>query len=288
MQNIDIMTEDNYRLSAHIFTPSSSPKAGVIINSATAVPQGYYTHFAKNLSEQGFLVITYDYRGIGASRPKKMTRKAYTSSQLSVQAWGEQDCQAVIQWASTEHAALTWHCIGHSVGGQLPGLARSNHRLNSIYAIASQSGYWGHWGWRQKPKLLLAWFGVMPACSKVLGYVPSVFMGHPLPAPIARQWARWCRHPDYIVDENGQPIRQYFHQYTDKMRFIAITDDLEFAPLKAVKALQSFYKNADSDVHTLDPKTRGLKTLGHFGFFREQHRTVLWPDVLEWLNSQSS
>jgi predicted alpha/beta hydrolase len=41
----------------------------VIINSATSVRCRYYSRFASFLFGEGFDVITYDYRGIGESRP---------------------------------------------------------------------------------------------------------------------------------------------------------------------------------------------------------------------------
>ena len=44
----------------------------VIINPATSVHSRYYSHFANYLYANGFDVVTYDYRGIGNSRPNTM------------------------------------------------------------------------------------------------------------------------------------------------------------------------------------------------------------------------
>ncbi|MEC8428943.1 MAG: CocE/NonD family hydrolase, partial [Pseudomonadota bacterium] len=62
-----IITNDGLSLSATIYSPKENAKAGVIINSATAVKQSYYQDFASFLASNGYLVVTYDYRGIGKS-----------------------------------------------------------------------------------------------------------------------------------------------------------------------------------------------------------------------------
>jgi predicted alpha/beta hydrolase len=69
-KQITLTARDGLELAITVFSPQGIPKAGVIINSATAVKQGYYESFASFLAEHGYLVITYDYRGIGASSIK--------------------------------------------------------------------------------------------------------------------------------------------------------------------------------------------------------------------------
>lgn len=134
-QALTINTLDKLKLSATLYRPESEPKAGVIINSATAVKQGYYQHFATYLAEQGYLVITYDYRGIGKSALDNCR-----DSKLTMQAWGERDFSAVIAYVTQTYPQFSWHCIGHSVGGQIIGLAENNHLLKSVYCVSSQSG----------------------------------------------------------------------------------------------------------------------------------------------------
>ena len=261
----------------------SSAKAGIIINSATAVGKGYYKAFAQHLAEHGYLVITYDYRGIEASKSNKQNR-----SKLSMRAWGEQDFNAVINTATQRYPELSWHCIGHSVGGQIVGLAESNRKLTSVYCVAAQNGYWKNWGLPQTPKILLSWYGLIPLFSKTLGYVPGFMLGGTsLPGPIALEWARWCTNPNFISDKQGQPIGTHFSQFDKRMRFLAIKDDLDFAPLKAVKELEKFYSQAEKEVEVVDPKAFGIKEIGHFGFFKRQHKEALWPDAVAWLGQFS-
>ena len=140
----------------------------------------------------------------------------------------------------------------------------------------------------KRPKLLLTWYGIIPFFSLTIGRVPGFLLGgNSLPAPIALEWARWCRNPDYISETNGKPIRKHFEQYSSKMCFVVIEDDLDFAPEKSVKALQKLYVSADHERQTIDPKALGLKNVGHFGFFKRQHKNTLWPSALEWFEQFS-
>jgi len=279
MKKVDFTTQDGFKLHGCLFEGDNS-KAGIIINSATAVDKEYYQAFAEYLCEQGYTIITYDYRGIGESQA---ISKMNNANILSMRAWGEQDFESIIQWALKSHPNLPWHCIGHSVGGQLVGLAPSNTKLVSTYCVSAQNGYWKNWDTFKKPKVFITWYGLIPFFSLTFGRVPAFLLGgNSLPAPIALEWARWCRNPNFITDNQGKPIREYFEQYSSKMCFVVIKDDLDFAPEKSVKALQKLYTSANSKRHMIDPKEFGIKKIGHFGFFKRQHKTTLWPESLKW------
>jgi predicted alpha/beta hydrolase len=283
IKHINICTQDGLTLAATLYLPEQKAKAGVILNSATAVKQGYYKHFARYLAEHDFLVITYDYRGIGDSAINNPRDR-----RLTMQAWGELDLMAIIDWGTIHFPDLSWHCIGHSVGGQILGLAANNHIFKSAYCVSSQSGYWQLWESFAKVKMLLMWYAVIPGLSRLLGKVPGTLLGgEQLPEGIARQWAYWGRHEDYIVDAHGSPIREGFERIFCPMKFLLIEDDLDFAPPKAVKALRQFYCNADSLIEQIKPVEVDGKALGHFGFFKKRYQGSLWNDALQWLRSHS-
>ncbi|WP_445361765.1 alpha/beta fold hydrolase [Microbulbifer sp. EKSA005] len=275
-----IPTNDGVVLGARLFSPSEVPKAGIIINSAMAVKQSYYRDFACFLARNGYLVLTYDYRGIGKSSIENQRDK-----RLTLRAWGESDLAAVIDWCSKRTKSLEWHCICHSVGGQIVGLASNNTRFASVYCVSSQSGYWGHWDARYQPKLLFGWYCAFPLLSNVLGWVPGVLWGgENLPAGIAREWAYWARHKDYVVDQHGRPIREGFERMQCDMKFLLIDDDKDFAPEKAVRALRDFYSNANTDIEIIQTSSIGNTSIGHFGFFRKEFKESLWRNVLGWLD----
>src|ERR1700730_10557067 len=72
-RTVEIPTRDGLRLAASVFEPAGpSADGGVgVINSATGVPRDYYAPFAAFLASRGFVAVTYDYRGIGDSRPRR-------------------------------------------------------------------------------------------------------------------------------------------------------------------------------------------------------------------------
>ncbi|TMP38751.1 alpha/beta hydrolase family protein [Pseudoalteromonas rubra] len=283
-QEITIQTQDGIALSATLYLPDKPITGGVVINSATAVKQTYYQAFATFMAQQGFAVITYDYRGIGKSAIAN-----FRDPRLTMHAWGAFDFAAIIDWTQTHYPELNWHCIGHSVGGQLVGLADNNSNLKSVYCIASQSGYWKHWEAFHKPKIFTLWYAVIPVLSLLLGRVPGRLLGGEcLPERIARQWAYWGRNPHYIVDNAGQPIRDGFERLTCAMKFIQIDDDQAFAPPRAVNALASYYRNASTQIEHIQSSAQHGGRVGHFGFFRRQHAASLWPDVVNWLYQHSA
>jgi len=72
VQDTTIAARDGYALAATVYAPHAAPRGAVLINSATAVPRKIYRGFAMYLAEQGQTVLTYDYRGVGGSRPRSL------------------------------------------------------------------------------------------------------------------------------------------------------------------------------------------------------------------------
>jgi len=285
-ERIVIRAHDGYPLSATIFRQLDvsgqrikSNGRVVMINSATGVPQGYYHNYATFLCEQGFIAITYDYRGIGESKLDNWQGKP-----LSMADWGKQDLDSVIVWAKRVFSDHRLLAISHSVGGQLIGLAMHNNSIEGVLAISSQAGYTGFWSGIEKFKFQLYTHIVIPGVTRVMGDLPGSLLGsEPLPRGVARQWARWCRHPDYMIDRQGKPMREHFDGYNNKLRLYHFTDDQMYAPLKAVEVLGSYYKNADVEVMVRQPVDYEGHSVGHFGFFKRSMPKQAWLETAEWL-----
>ena len=94
----------------------------VIINAATSVRCRYYSRFAEYLHGHGFDVLTYDYRGIGESRPASM--RGFQASWMD---WGQKDFEAVLTYARREFPGQPVDVAAHSIGGFVTGLAPSSH-----------------------------------------------------------------------------------------------------------------------------------------------------------------
>jgi predicted alpha/beta hydrolase len=118
----------------------------------------------------------------------------------------------------------------------------------------------------------------------LVGYFPSSLLGQgeDLPAGVAMEWARWCRHPQYaagVLDAPG------YTGFRADIRSYWVTDDA-YAPRPAAEALLGLYPSAHSELVEVSPADAGVRRIGHFGFFREQLRDPLWRDAADWLTSR--
>ena len=277
-----IAAKDGYQLTASGFEDLEvTPSCLVIINSAVGVLRTYYQPFAKFLANKGMVVISYDYRGVGDSLNGPVDQfKGYMHQ------WGEQDLAGVIDWVKQHYPDLPIKCVGHSVGAQMVGMADNNHHIDTLVAIAGQNGYWKNWQGKEKLKIVLCMFLLIPVISRILGYFPGkILNGCDLPGNVAREWAYWCRNKHFIVDQKGQPKRQYFNRYNGKAIFYSFYDDIQFAPRLAVDALSSLYPAAQKTSKHIEAGEVGERAIGHFGFFRSSFRKTLWVQILTLLKT---
>lgn len=252
-------------------TPAANEHgAAVVVAGATGVKRSFYAAFAKHLAADGFDVVTFDYRGVGGSRPQGLKGFHATMRQ-----WGELDLDAVLAWTRATLRPRRLLLVGHSVGGQLMGFAPEAKHVEAALFVGSQSGYWGHWPIWQRPVMAGLWFGFIPGLSPLFGYFPSSAfgLGEDLPRGVAQQWARWGRHRDYLLRE-GAEIRNRFAALRLPILAHSIEGDV-YAPEAAVDALLAMYAGAER-------RHRHLKGPGHFTYFRPQW-SALWDDVVDWL-----
>ncbi len=273
-----VVARDGRALAATRYPAVGDGDRVVIITGATGVKRGYYDRYARFLASHGIEVLTYDYRGIGDSVAGSIRAEACDMRQ-----WGEIDVASMIDEAARRHPGKRLFAVGHSAGGQMFGLADNNDRVDGMFGVSAQSGYWKHWAGLPRWRLALLWHVLMPGTASALSYFPSrrIGFGEDLPGGVARQWARWCRHPDYLVDRDGRPLREHFQRYRGRIRACVVTDDW-MAPRAAVEALAGFFDAAQVEIVSLAPADVGARALGHFGYFREAGRPA-WQESLAWL-----
>jgi len=244
------------------------------------VKRRYYDRFARYLADDGFAVITYDYRGVGDSAHTPI-RKV----DASMRQWGELDQPAVLDYARRSEPNVPLMVIGHSVGGQLFGLLRNPPPVDRVLMVAAQHNYYGLWRMRERIVLWALWTLVMPVASRTLGYFPGsrVALGEDLPRGVALEWARWCRSPGALVEAVGGDARERFEHYNGPILALSFDDDYRFAPPQAVDALLALYTNARSSHRHLTAASLGLSRVGHFGFFRDPARERGWAIARDWL-----
>jgi predicted alpha/beta hydrolase len=281
IETVRIPARDGRALAATRYSATMPGDKVVIVNSATGVKRGLYHRYARFLADNGLEVLTYDYRGIGDS-----AEGGIRAQRCTMREWGEIDVASVIDYAAARYPGRRLFAVGHSAGGQMFGLADNNARVEGLFAVSAQSGYWKHWRGAPRWRLALLWHLLMPGMVSLFSYFPSkrIGLGENLPGDVAREWARWCRHPDYLVDREGRPLRQHFEAYRGRIRACVIGDDW-MAPQAAVEALMGFYRSAEVELKTLQPADAGAKALGHFGYFREIGKP-LWGESLAWFREQ--
>lgn len=264
---------DGYRLGATLF---EGGERAVLVMPATGVPQSYYAKFAAYLAGRGFTVLTFDYRGIGRSLHGHVRGVA-----ARMRDWALLDAAAAFDSLRGKEIYI----VGHSFGGQAIGLLPGPERIARALVVGAQSGYWRHW-----PALGRAWVWpvthfALPALSRLHGYFPGsrLGFGEDLPKGVAIEWASWCRHPRYLVGALGAEER--YARLRAPLRAYAISDD-RFAPARAVAALLELYPNAKGEMRRVDPRGLGVRSIGHFGFFREAFRDSLWREAADWLEDE--
>ncbi|MFC7332590.1 alpha/beta fold hydrolase [Rhodocista pekingensis] len=258
------------------------PLAPVIVAGATAVPRGYYGRFARFLAGRGHPVTTFDYRGVGGSRPRSLR-----GFDARMQEWGRLDLEAVLARVAAEHPDTPPLLVGHSVGGQILPLAPSADRLAAVLLVASQSGAARHWRGLDRLRLAAFWYAAVPLLTRLHGYLPGYAMGSaPLPAGIAREWARWGRHPDYILGYHPE-LRQRFRDLAMPLRLYSFPDDF-YAPRAAAAELLSWYGGTHREHRFVTPAEAGAGAIGHFGFFRDTFAPTLWAEAADWLEARQA
>jgi predicted alpha/beta hydrolase len=164
------------------------------------------------------------------------------------------------------------------------GIVPGNERYVAAMTVGAQSGYWRHWSGAGKAGMWVFAHVLLPGVTKVLGYFPSRLFGQgeDLPQGVAIEWAKWCRHPGYVV--GAMHAKDAYARFAAPIRAYSIADDT-YAPPRAVEAFLDFYPSATRRLMPVQPEALGKEPIGHFGFFRERFRDTLWREAADWLAS---
>ncbi|MDC6363627.1 MULTISPECIES: alpha/beta fold hydrolase [Flavobacteriaceae] len=269
------MTDDHFQIIATLWETSGIPKGYVQINPGTGIPQHFYRHFAKYLAQRGYIVITFDYRGIGLSKPKTLKRFVAT-----IIHWGI-DIDAVLDWGIKNYPSLKKTVVGHSMGGQLIGILKNAHKIDNALLIASGTGYW-----KDMPKspmkyfMPLLWHVYMPLSTLIYGYANAKLIGRGenLPKGVALQWRRWCLSANYWEIDFGKTINQdTFNDLSGNIKSYVFSDD-KITSKKSAEKLLKYFTKAEKSVALLNPVDFGLERTGHLGFF-SRNSQPLWEYV---------
>jgi predicted alpha/beta hydrolase len=263
---------DGQSIAARFFAPAGESKGAVLIAGAMGVAQDYYAAFARWLRAQGHLAATFDYRGIGYSRPPRL--RGFRADVLD---WARLDCSAVIDAVNARAPGKPLVWIGHSLGGQILAFVPNRERIAKIVTVACGSGYWRDTTTRLKRRALIMWFVVVPLGTVLFGYFPGkrLRLIGDLPRGVIRQWRRWCLNSSYAAGAEGEWARAAYGSVTTPLVSLSFTDD-EFMSARSIDSLNALYRSAPQTLRRIAPAEAGVPRIGHFGFFRESFDSTLW------------
>ncbi|MBY0443701.1 MAG: alpha/beta hydrolase [Burkholderiales bacterium] len=265
-----LITGRGSEITATFSYPQGIAKAAVLIVPAMGVSQSYYAPLASWLAEQGFLVASFDYTGMGLSQQGDLRQL-----KVDILDWAKFDCDAMLNVMTQADRPLYW--LGHSLGGQLLGLVPQPERITKAITIASGSGYWLENTLSLRWKVWWLWFVLVPVLLPICGYFPGKRLrkvGN-LPHGVMQQWRRWCLNPDYMIGAEGDAVKKQFAEFTQDITALSFTDD-ELMSASNTRSLQSFYRNAPQSAKRFSPQDLGVKQIGHFGFFKPRFVDSLW------------
>ncbi|KNZ32689.1 MAG: alpha/beta hydrolase [Methylibium sp. NZG] len=253
-------------------------KGSVVIGGAMGVKQAFYAPFAHWLAGQGYRVFSFDYRGMGDSRPAAHGR-SLRGFDADLFQWAA-DFDAVIGHALQAAPGVPLYVVGHSLGAQLPGMLAHRDRIDGLVSVAAGSGYWRDNAPSLKRVALYFWYVLVPPVTALFGYFPGKRLRKvgDLPRGVMLQWRRWCLNPRYHVGAEGAAVRQQFEAVRFPMVALSITDD-ELMTERGTQVLVDCYANAPRRIERVAPADASARRIGHFGLFRDQFQSTLWARV---------
>ena len=85
----------------------------------------------------GFVVITYDYRGVALSKPDQL--KGFKAS---MRTWGNTDYKAVTDFIEEHYPNHRKFLIGHSVGALILGMNKGSEILKILFRTTQKYLFW--------------------------------------------------------------------------------------------------------------------------------------------------
>jgi len=283
--SVRLRAHDGYELAGSLYAPAGlqrEPARAALLHCGAGIPAARYRRFARYLATQGIPTLTYDYRGIGASRPASLR-----GFRAAIEDWAEYDCAGAIAWLRQRYGAAGIVGIAHSIGALLVGGAHNAAQQERLVLIGAHTGYYGDYRERYRLPMTVLWHALMPAITRLVGYFPArrLGLGEDLPAKFALQWAG-RRSPELRpagTDPGSLRIQMLLERCAALQRpalLVAISDDA-FATPAGIRRLMAYYPRLSPLQHLqFTPAEAGVRRIGHFGFFTRRAGAALWPRLL--------
>lgn len=276
---ITIHTQDQYPITATLFEPENANGKLLLVNSATGVKQQTYYSFAKHFADLGFVVITYDYRGVALSKPDQL--KGFKAS---MRTWGNTDYKAVTDFIEERYPYHRKFLIGHSVGALILGMNKGSAIFEKFCFVATQNTYFGHLSPRIKMLGLLGFGLYQPVLTRVKGYFKTYFvnLGESLPKGVSDDWRTLIMNRKSVnrLLEKTENFSKNLHQ---EVLYLNMQDDDWITETGMKLLMNETYVNMKPIYRTVYPHESNGEEIGHINFFRAKH-SKLWSIVFDWFS----
>ncbi|WP_089820165.1 alpha/beta hydrolase family protein [Kaistella treverensis] len=277
MKELTLKTSDNFPLFVKVFEPKISNGKVLLINSATGVKQQVYFSFARYFAENGFTVVTYDYRGIGESKPKKLVGFA-----ANMRTWGTVDFKTLTYYIRQEYPEELKYCLGHSVGALIVGMNQDSAIFSKFIFVATQDAQLSNLSLKVAVAGFLGFGIALPILSEIFGYFPAhrFGLGESLPKGVAYDWKTLIinkKSTKRLYEKIGANNAENLDQET----LIIYAEDDPWVTMKGMENLmKNVYPNLRKTYRKVWVKESPKLEIGHVNFFRTYNRP-LWKIILE-------
>lgn len=277
MKELILYTSDQLPLSIKVFEPETSNGKLLLVNSATGVKQQIYFSFAKYLTQNGFTVITYDYRGIGESKPEEMR-----GFNASMRIWGTIDFKTITDFIQQEYPTYIKFCLGHSVGALILGMNDYSKNFAKFIFVGTQDAYLGNLTFPVAVAGLLGFGIALPIMTTFFGYFPAhrFGLGESLPKGVAFDWQTLIlnkKSTSKLYEKIGENVSKKLNQNV----FIIHAEDDTWVTQKGMQnLLKNVYPNLKTTYREIKISEAEKGEIGHVNYFRSYNKN-LWKIVLD-------
>ncbi|MDW3224460.1 MAG: alpha/beta fold hydrolase [Paracoccaceae bacterium] len=271
-----IKTKDGAELGGTLFLPPLPPRAALVLNGATGVPQTLYKAFAQWVAaERGVAVLTYDYRGMGQSAETGLRACRATMSD-----WGLRDNSAARSHLRRAVPDVPLWVMGHSLGAMMLPMQEDIDGIDRVIGVGSGLVHYMDHPWPYRGVAMLFWFGFPPLVARMFGYLPgrALGFGADLPTTAFNEWREWCTTPGVFAGAIKQrlPVADWSRSGAP-VRLISIADD-DLVPRVCTERLAAFY-DGKANIESIQPADFGLGKVGHIAAFSRRNK-ALWDTIL--------
>lgn len=277
MQEIIVTASAQVPISITVFEPRHPKGKLLLINSATGVKQQIYFSFAKYFAHYGYTVITYDYRGIGASKPARM--KGFDAT---MRVWGREDFSAVTDFIKKKYPDERKFCLGHSVGALIIGMNSDAAIFEKFVFVATQDAFIGNLSWKVALTAIFGFGIAVPLTTSLFGYFPAhrFGLGESLSKGVAYDWQTLILNKKSTSKLYDSKESNFAQTLTQKTSILYAEDD----PWVTVKGMENLMRNVYPGLRAAYRKISVQESpkneIGHVNYFRSYNKE-LWKIVFD-------